>query len=316
MVWSDPEIKKLAGQFVTVTEEVHFLYPEGEWALNRVKDEPAHRFFKRFGEAMPEGDWNHPGTKQGVYMIGPNAEYLEGGGAISGDAPQVRERLKRALERWSHLRKEKKYRNAPVPAAQELAPPPVAGKPLVFRVFLRDLPRGKGDESGRRFREADLRGIWPHFVQWAWNVNWIAFDDPTDFLPEGKKPEPLDPAVLGRLAREVLVDNVRGQQRAWAADHLKAGTLTMRRVRTTKSAITIAYEGSARLEDGGRNYLPTLRGRAIWNRKERRFDSFELVAIGSRTGRGRFNQRGNDPGPAPMGVAITLFRPVPSLGRR
>ena len=72
------------------------IYPEGDRALQRAAKNPQHIFFKRFGEAMPKKDWNDPGTKQGVYMIGPDAEYLEGGGAISGDPGRVRRRLKLA----------------------------------------------------------------------------------------------------------------------------------------------------------------------------------------------------------------------------
>ena len=53
MVWSDPEILELSRDFVTVADEVHFLYPEGREALARVAASQAHRFFKRFGEAMP-----------------------------------------------------------------------------------------------------------------------------------------------------------------------------------------------------------------------------------------------------------------------
>ena len=96
-----------------------------------MKDDPAHLFFKEFGEALPPDDWNHPGTKQGVYMIGPNAEALEGGGAISGDAAQVVERLERALGRWKELRREKKYANRPVPRVATAPPPEVAEASLV-----------------------------------------------------------------------------------------------------------------------------------------------------------------------------------------
>ena len=76
MVWSDPEILKLSREFVTVAEEVHFIFPEGEGNLTRIAGDPAHEFFKRYGEGMPRGDWNDPGTKQGIYMIGPDAGHL------------------------------------------------------------------------------------------------------------------------------------------------------------------------------------------------------------------------------------------------
>ena len=81
---------------------MHFLYPEGEANLRRAAGRPAHEFFKSYGERMPAEDWNDPGTKQGVYMIGPDAEYLEGGHAISGNAEDVRRRLRTALDRSFH----------------------------------------------------------------------------------------------------------------------------------------------------------------------------------------------------------------------
>src|SRR5688500_19730664 len=53
----------------------------------------------RSGESMPKGQWNERGTKQGVYMIGPNAEYLEGKFAASADPEDIKARMRRALDR-------------------------------------------------------------------------------------------------------------------------------------------------------------------------------------------------------------------------
>ena len=83
MVWSDARLAELSREFVTVADEVYMLYPEDEWNLARVKDTPQHKFFKRFGESMPLGHWRESGTRQGVYMIGPDGEYLEGRFAAS-----------------------------------------------------------------------------------------------------------------------------------------------------------------------------------------------------------------------------------------
>ncbi len=66
LVWSDPEIKRLSKEFVTVADEVYYLYPENPSQLARAEERDDHLFFKRFGQAMPKGDWNHPGTKQGI----------------------------------------------------------------------------------------------------------------------------------------------------------------------------------------------------------------------------------------------------------
>ena len=183
------------------------LYPEGAANIERAKGRPAHEFFKTFGEQVPKEDWNDPGTKQGIYMIGPHAEYLEAGHAMSGGVEIVRRKLKTALERFAELRKEKSYANQPVPEVTNITVPEVAGKPLVFRVFLRDLPRGGKDDSGRRFEPRDLRGAWMVFTEWAWNVNWIGFDDPGAFVTESEVPVPVSSAVFRRICRECLVSN-------------------------------------------------------------------------------------------------------------
>ncbi len=298
----------MSRQFVTVAEEVHFIFPEGAGNLNRVKDEPAHKFFREYGESMPAGVWNDPGTKQGIYMIGPNAEYLEGGGAISGEADDMRRRLRTALERWKVLRKEKKYKNRRVPPTKNIAVPSVTGKPLALRVFLRDLPRGGADKSGRRVTKEDLRGIWPDFTQWAWNINWTSVEDPSALVPAGDDRQPVSNELFRRLCRDVLVDNVRGQTPRWRTEQVQLAELTMQRVATKRGRWVIEYQGRAAMDSGTLKYEPTLYGRGLWNPKKSRFEELEIVAIGNREGAGTFNQRGNDPGPAPMGVALILHR--------
>ena len=295
-----------------MAEEVHFIFPEGQWALNRAAGQPAHEFFKSFGEQMPDADWNDPGTKQGVYMIGPNAEYLEGGGAISGNPTDVRRRMKTALDRWKKIAKKKRYKNKPVPEVTNVTVPEMADKPLVFRVFLRDLPRGAGDDSGRRFTKADLRGMWLDFTKWAWNINWIALDDARALVPKGKKEKPVDSAVFRRICREVLVDNVRGQNRRWQDENVRLAELTMKRLSSKDGKWIIEYRGKAEMASGNQRYAPTLYGRGTWHVKKRRFEQLDIVAIGERRGAGTYNQRRQDQGPAPMGIALTLFQPEDS----
>ncbi len=297
---------------MTVAEEVHFIYPEGAGNLARAKGRPAHEFFKSFGEAMPDADWNDPGTKQGVYMIGPNAEYLEGGGAISGDAERVRTRMRAALKRWDTLRKEKKYANEKVPAVTNVAVPEIAGKPLVLRVFVRDLPRGESDKSGRRFTKADLRGMWLDFTKWAWNINWLGLDDPSALVPKGKGEEAVESAVFRRICREALVDNVRGQNPHWRDEHVTLAALTMKRLPDDDGNWIIEYRGKAAMVSPRQKFGPTLYGRGSWDPIAKTFVGLDIVAVGAREGSATFNQRGTDTGPSPMGVALTLFRAAAS----
>lgn len=307
MVWSDPEIKKLSREFVAVADEVYMLYPEDPGNLNRVKDRPEHQFFKKYGESMPPGAWHHPGTKQGIYMMGPEAEYLEGRFAASGDAGDIRARLRRALERWDALRAQRGYANRPLPAVK-FSPPPGARGELVLRANLRDLPRGAGDRSGARF--ADVPGnreFFPDYVKWAWNENWIGLPSARAFVPAGSAWEPVEASAVARIYRETFVDNVRGQAPIWQPGEVRTAELNMRRM--PGAVGRIEYRGRARMESGGRGYEAQVYGQGDWDEAGGRFRKLDLVAVGSRWGAARFNRRENDPGPAPMGVALSLFVP-------
>lgn len=308
MVWSDPEIKKLSKDFVTVADEVYLLYPEDPGNLARVKDRPDHLFFKKYGESMPAGDWNHPGTKQGIYMMGPDGEYLEGKFAASGNAGDIRRRIERALVKWDALKKQKKYANKPVPEVAWSPPPGVTGE-LVLRVNIRDLPRGGRDKSGARIHEVDGNTeYYPGYVKWAWNENWIGLRSAGSLVPKGSGPEKVDRSVVSQICQEVLVDNVRGQASTWRPSEVKTADVTMRLLSARNGVQRISYTGKVSMSAGSRSYDATLYGESEWNAVTNEFLSFEIVVIGLRKGASRYNNRDNDPGPAPMGVTLSLRR--------
>ncbi|MCW5938252.1 MAG: hypothetical protein KF884_08130 [Fimbriimonadaceae bacterium] len=303
MVWSDPEIKKLSQEFVTAADEVYSLYPEHPDHLKRAAEREDHRFFRRFGEAMPPAHWNEEGTKQGIYMIGPDAEYLEGRFAASGDPADIRARLRRALERWDRMREDKGYANLPVPRRPWSPPLEVEGE-LILRVNVRDLPRGDGDRSGARRHELPESGSWREFARWAWNEDWVGLSTASAFVPSGSGEVEVDPKVWREVVRKKFIDTVRGQAPEWRADEVKEASLTMRRTEDGR----IVYQGRARAEGGGRSFEAKVYGEGVWESAAGRFASFDLVALGTRRGASRFNQRENDPGPAPMGVVLSLSR--------
>ncbi|MBV6457875.1 MAG: hypothetical protein HONBIEJF_00995 [Fimbriimonadaceae bacterium] len=249
---------------------------------------------------MPKGDWN-AGTKQGIYMMGPNAEYLEGRFAASGEPADIRARLQRALDRWQKLKSERAYADKPIPPKAWSPPPGIEGE-LVFRVSLRDLPRGNGDRSGVRRHELPESGMWRDFVRWAWNENWIALASASMLVPKGNDAEAVDSVIVNRIAREVIVDNVRGQAPAWQPGEVVGANLTMKRLDTR----TIEYTGEVDLRAGGRSIVGKIYGRGTWTGKS--FESLDLVMLGMRRGASRFNQRENDPGPASIGITLSLKR--------
>ncbi|MEX2244762.1 MAG: hypothetical protein WD716_13070 [Fimbriimonadaceae bacterium] len=291
----------MSKEFVTVADETYYLYPENPQHLERAKGRPDHEFFKKYGEAMPPGAWNHPGTKQGIYMMGPDTEYLEGRFAAGGDPADIIARLNRALAKWEALRKEKGYANKPIPVKAWSPPPDVEGE-LILRVNIRDLPRGPGDRSGARRHELQNTGLWMDFVNWAWNENWVAVAKAASFVPRGTGVEQVEPAVVNMIAREVMVDNVRGQAPEWQPSEVKSATMTMKRLPNG----LIEYAGSVSMASSARGYDAKLYGQGTWDGTT--FTSLDIVAMGTRRGAARFNQRENDPGPAPMGVTLSLRR--------
>ena len=96
MVWSDPKLQELARQFVPVAEEVHFLFPEDAASLQRRAADPLHQLFRRFGEAMPPGDWRREGTKQGIYLMGPDGRFVKHM-TYTTDPAKLAEELKEGL---------------------------------------------------------------------------------------------------------------------------------------------------------------------------------------------------------------------------
>ena len=56
MVWSDPEIKRLSKEFVTVADETYYLYPENPQHLERAKGRPDHEFFKKYGDRFEDSE--------------------------------------------------------------------------------------------------------------------------------------------------------------------------------------------------------------------------------------------------------------------
>ena len=306
MLWSDPKLAELSREFVTVADEAYMLYPEHEWNLARVRDGDAHKFFKRFGESMPPGDWNEQGTKQGVYMIGPDGEYLEGRFAAGGFPDDMRARLQRALARWRQLSADKGYRNRPVPRVESGTPPSVASKPFVLHVYARDLPRSDG-VAGQRFdpkahRDRGFEG----YLDWAWNESWLAID-PAAWRPTSGDAQPVDDGAVRELVCAVCVDNVRGQADAWRPEHVREVSLRMRRSEQGR----IVYEGMVDLVDepNERSFRGRIYGEATTRAGVDEIESFDLVIVGERRGQHRFNRREGDLGPAPIGFAVARHRP-------
>lgn len=296
-----------------VAAEAYQLYPEDPSHLARVANDPAHRFFRRYGESMPPEDWHAQGTKQGIYLIGPDGEYLEGRRAASS-ASEMLPRFERAVERWQQLRKRLRYANKPVPPRGQPTPPDCDDAKMLLRVSLRDLP---GDAPGDvvRWRPGAFDDAnWATFGQWAWNQDWFAIDDPRRLVPSGSEEQAADAEFARRLCAEVFVDRVRGQAASWTPAQVRSASLRMRRVRSVGALHTIEYHGEADLADGERGVRVRCFGRGEFDSASARFRSFELVGLGLRRGAHPANQRAQMIGPSPIGFSLRLH--VAAEGKR
>jgi hypothetical protein len=314
VVWSDQTLQELARQFVPVAEEVHFLYPEDPAGMQRVAGDPMHQLFRRYGESMPPADWRAVGTKQGIYLMGPEGEYLEGLATASGDPADLRRRFERALARWQTLRKERGYANKPVPQAGTVVPAAFDAAPLLLRVSIRDLAGADCDTTPRWRPGAFDDGNWAEFTRWAWNQNWHAVQTPAVLAPKSAAEEVAEPAWFRRFCCEVFVDNVRGQAPAFADEHVRKAELRMRRGATRQGLVEVAYTGEVELDDGEHRMALRLHGSGAFAAVDGRCERLLLVALGERRGTYAANQRSAGASPSWLGFAVRMQAPAGGRG--
>ena len=297
-MWSDEDVQKLASQFLCVADEV--------WGLEHL-DGPGPRFFQAYGKKVPVEEWWIAGTKQGEYAMTPDGEYLA---AHPGrhNKQQTIALLTRALENWGKVVKEKGLSPKPIPkrpkrlwegegVTARAGGSIGAGAALILQVNSRDLPRADGKFAG------------PGEYRTAWNQNWLDFNaqDAAGFLPKNGVRTEVPPALFRRMAREALIDNVRGQTGSWPETAIKKALLTAEPVSTQGDALTLRLDGEFRAEESSRSYDGKLHGQAVYDVRLRRFTRFELVAVGVRTGgTGQANFRTVGEGASALGVSFVI----------
>ena len=184
---------------------------------------------------------------------------------------------------------------------------------LVLKVNTRDLPR-----------DPPQQGKWAH----AWNQDfaWFTKDEAKQFLADkigpgwtGEVPR----SLVERLARFHFLDNVRGQTPPFPARAIEDATLTSRVTAVDGDLVSLRLEGRTKSVQKGdwsirgfedmnrpsgqeRGLEMKLLGSARFHRKQGRFESFEVVAVGTRWGGTQYNCRDNDLASAPFGAVLSL----------
>lgn len=309
LAFSDPEVIRLASErFVPIAENCS--------PLQRQQDAEGE-FFRLVAEQGHYAGRTFPtDTRQGYYAFTADGTLLAA--RNSRDPRQMEDMMLTALRRWTAL---SEGDGAPTPAPAELpeftpAHPsryPAGG--LVLHLAARDLPR-----------EVDTRA--DDWRKDAWNLDyaWFTAEEARGLLPTPRQPgnsRQAPKAVIQRIARFHLRDFVRGEPPAWPQEAIRQAELESTILDISgerQQLIRLALRGTVRLEWEWRwldRYRDeerasetgldlTLSGEASWDDKQGRFVNFELVAAGPRWGTSQHNNRRDDMGPEPIGIAFTL----------
>ena len=306
--FSDPRVIALAAaEFIPVAENSS--------ALERQQDDKG-AFFRHVAEQGHYGGRTYPTTtRQGSYAFTAAGQFLA---SVNTREPVGMEgMLRTALDRWRAG-----YRlGGPSPVQLAGPPPEDTGYPaggLVLQVAARDLPRAR-DERPDDWRKR------------AWNLDyaWFGPAEARALVPETRARGARRSApwpVLRRLARFHLRDFVRGEPFAWPEGAIRRAELEAVITAVVGAELRLALRGAVRLEyehrwvrpeDGEERRYPSgfdgnLWGEATWDEGRGAFSVFELVAVGQRWGASQYNNREDDLGPQPMGVALTLAGDTPS----
>lgn len=296
-------MQKLAEEFIPVADEVG--------RLQRGND-PECRLFQKIAEQGHYAGRTHPTrTRQGIYMTSPGGVLLAS--LNTRDPLEVIAKLEEALVRWHEMPESKRVIDAAAKAGSALVVRSEDQYPregLVLEVHSRDLPRENQVQDWRgQARNRDHA--------------WFRKEEARQFLGSKFKigdMHQVPEALVERLVRLHLIDNVRGESPPYPPQAIKAATLSTEVIAIEGTVVTIGIAGEVRLEQRGewhtgkgngiqatsRGYQGIFLGNARFDTEKMIFDRFEMLSIGDRWGATRYNARGDDLAGGPIGFLFLL----------
>ena len=285
------------------------------WRLQGGSD-PECRVFQALADKGHYG--GKGGTRQGIYVCSPSGEFLGSINSLNPDA--VMATLNAALEKWRQMPEAHRAASGEpmtAPTHRWETSYPEAG--LVLVSTNRDVraEHGHAQACGDRWNRDHL---------------WFSAEEARAWLPDDPAPGSIHvvpPALVRRLARFHLVDNVRGQTLPFATAEVLAGSEIQTEVLERRSdLVRLRISGSTIVQAEG----PWLMGDTIWNESRESprsmttkllghaeydlgrsaFTQFEMVARGRRQGRTENNARRNGPDMGTIGFYFTLASAAPA----
>ena len=280
-------------------EETFFLYPPA-W-LNNPPKPKSTALFKTYAAKAPSNTWPaNTSTHQGLYCMTAEGDYLSGKFARQSNEV-ARTTLTGGLSQLHRVARERGYRPQPIPTDRLdlYGGDPLQKGGLKLEVTYRDFPRGHVQRPGEaRFPN-------------PYNMGWHDFspEDALHFLGKGSEKTPLPEALVANLARHTFKDAVRGQMADWKEQDIRLAELYTESLSKDGSLENYRLSGSIGMANERASYEAKLFGLFTYDHERGEFTNFRLIASGQRGGRGNANGRETDLGPAPMGIALELYRP-------
>lgn len=298
-VWANTTVQERVTRFLPVADEVG--------RLQRGKDAECLLFQAMAEHGHYAGRTTPSDTRQGIYALTPAGDFLASCNTRRAD--DVVRMLDRAWAAWEEFEPVQRTRAVAGDVRRFERLYPVGG--LALRVISRDLDGATCAEP------------W-HETAWNQDFAWFTAEEARSLVPTTDEVgTSLDwpHALVDRLARLHLVDNVRGQTSPFARDALKNGVVTSTLIAVDGNRVTLSITGALELSQDGtwsiggftddgaatrrsRSMDATLLGRATFDREQARFVEFRAVVVGTRTGGTQFNQRAQDLGPSTIGFAF------------
>lgn len=290
-VWTDKQVVELAKSFTCCADEV--------WRLQNLRD-PDCVYFREWCD--DGGQLNGDGaqtTRQGTYFVSPSGQFLA---SCNSRSPEVMaETQRRALAKWKEL--DKKTRLLDYDPADKLKDINRAEKNypadgMVLKVHSRDLNREGLSQADWRTHALNLDFCWFRKDEMLRLVPKDSFTKDTRWdLPED---------LVRRSLRLNVKDNVRGQTNPYSDDQVEKAFIKCKVDKIKKGVVHFEMEGEVKLTAEGRSIEGKIRGKGAWNVGKSKFDQFDIVVAGKRTGRTQFNAREDDTASAGIGFVFTL----------
>jgi len=297
LAWTDPEVRELVEKnFIPAADQVDKL---------RRGNDLASRFF----QSIARRSFSRLPTTQGTYIVSPAGVLIDFGNVISPE--NMKSFLKNGVKKYKALPRSKQLGR---PRKDNVAKSNYPKDGLVLSVTLRKLysrqPRTRRENIG--------------IVEWNADFAWFRQDEARQFLPAKPKtgdkyavPEKL----IQRLARFHFTDTVRAFADAYPQRCVEEAEMTATIVDVKGKVVSVRFDGKvltsqddarsfSRLRrNPNRGYDAKLLGYAKFDLTQKRFLSFELVALGMNRGGG---VRANFEDPVKMGVILELAREGPA----